>query len=320
MTKRLGLSLMPMALIALLLAGCVTSPHHYNRSRRGPSPRNKEILRSTVAVTDFENRANFNGQWNLGSGFADVLVTHLIDTDRVVVLERKYIRNVMGELDLQGDQRFRPEGRVTQGKLKNAQYLIRGAITDFSVTGDVSGWFGIKSAAAKAGGSRARVALHITISDVETGEILTSVKSTGSASSSFIGGRATYSSMAFGGDAFFRTPLGKATDEAMRKAIHRIIQELPVTRWDARIADADPSGGIIVNGGENVGLSVGTLFDVRGPARQITDPATGNVIETIPGRTLGRIQLQEIKPYSSRGILLSGEALRGDLLIKVDVR
>ena len=317
MNRRYGSSLISLLLLTGLLASCTTSPYHYGRNARGSKSDNKEALRPTVAVTDFENRANFDGQWNLGSGFADVLVRHLIDSQRVVVLERKYIHNILTELDLQEDGRFRPEGRVAQAKLKNVHYLVRGAITDFSVTGNASGWFGNSKGRLGIGGSRGRVALHITISSVETGEILTSVKSTGTASAGFLSGSYNYSGLAFGGDAYFRTPLGKATDEAMQKAVRRILQALPAQRWNARVAEAYTDGSIIINGGKNVGLTPGTLFEVRAPPRQVTDPATGNVIETVPGGIIGQVQVREVKGYSAHGVLLNGKALRGDLLIKI---
>lgn len=51
---------------------------------------------------------------------------------------------------------------MEKGRLKNAQYLIRGAVTDFTVVGDVSGWFGVQDKATIRGrGERARVALVI---------------------------------------------------------------------------------------------------------------------------------------------------------------
>ena len=64
----------------------------------------------------------------------------------------------MGEIARQGQDLFRPEGRVERGRLMNAQYLIRGAVTDFTVVGDMSGWFGVENKGSLRGRSqRARV-------------------------------------------------------------------------------------------------------------------------------------------------------------------
>ena len=70
------------AVILLLVSGC-RSVHSVNTHYRG------RTARPVVAVTSFENLANASGRWNLGDGMADLLVTELIDSERVVVLERQ---------------------------------------------------------------------------------------------------------------------------------------------------------------------------------------------------------------------------------------
>ena len=57
--------------------------------------------------------------------------------------------------------------------------------------------------------------------------------------------------MTFGGDLFFKTPIGRATQAALRKAVNRIIRDIPYTTWKPRIADAT-AASVIINGGENV--------------------------------------------------------------------
>ena len=99
----------------------------------------------------------------------------------------------------------------------------------------------------------------------------------------------------------------------MKKAVYRILQSLPTKRWNAQVADVQ-GNQVIINGGQNVGLERGTIFLVHGAERHITDPATGNIIETIPGPIVGRIEVAEVKPTSARAVLFEGEALRGDRL------
>ncbi|MBU0679499.1 MAG: CsgG/HfaB family protein [Verrucomicrobia bacterium] len=165
-----------------LLASC-TTPLYDPSGRTEPPKPYTYAVRPVVAVMDFENRSNFAGQWNLGNGMAEVLVTEFLDSERVTVLERKHLDDVISEIFRQGKDLFRQEGKVQTGRLKNARYLIRGAITDFSVVGDSSGWFGAKDGSGlRGGGSKSRVALHIMVSDVETGEIISSVKTADTAS------------------------------------------------------------------------------------------------------------------------------------------
>jgi len=277
------------------------------------SPRSKAIAKPVVAVVDFENRSGFTGKWKLGNGMAEVLCTELLDTRRFTVLERKNIGDVIGEIVRQGKDLFRAEGRAKKGRLKNAQYLLRGVITDFTVTGDLSGWFGASKGRLFGRGSRARVALTITVSDVESGEIISAVSSSGKASSGMFGAKVNYKGLSFGGDAFFRTPLGDATQEAIEDAVDDILDDIPHEYWKPRIAEAGPDM-VIINGGDNVKLREGDLFVVRRKGREISDPVTGNIIETAPGPVVARIRVTEVNPLSSHAALLEGAARRGDFL------
>lgn len=276
---------------------------------RSPDP----IIRPVVAVTDFENRANFSGQWNLGGGMAEVLIERLMFSEAVTVLERKHLDSVMGEIARQGRDLFRREGRVERGRLMNARYLIRGVVTDFTVTGDASGWFGAAGARARARASRARVGLYVTVSDVETGEIISAVRTEGSASAGGFGGSVNYKQIAFGGDAYFRTPLGRATQAAMERAVKQLLADIPRERWEPRVAEGGVDA-VIVNGGHNVGLLIGQRFVVREEGRNITDPITGDVIERIPGRVIGELVIRAVHPVSAHADLTKGEARRGDFL------
>ena len=169
--------------------------------------RGQALQKPVVAVIDFENRSGFSGQWKLGRGMADVLTTHLIDSDRVTVLERQYIHHVVEEIEHQQHRLFRKEGQVERGRLKNARYLIRGVVTDFTVTGDVSGWFGTEKGRGKARSSRARVAINLMISEVESGEIIQFGKKLRNFERrGGFGGNTRYQGIQFGGDAFFRKP------------------------------------------------------------------------------------------------------------------
>ncbi len=295
---------------AALLSSCRSysrSVEHGFLSRRAPG------IKPTIAVTDFENKASFNGQWNLGQGMAELLTAELVDSERVVVLERQHLDDVVGEIVRQGRDLFRQEGRVERGRLKNAQYLVRGVVTDFTVTGDSSGWFSNSSFGIRGRGQRARVAIAVQVSDVASGEVISSAKTDASVSSGGFGGTANYKGVSFGGDAFFRTPLGRATEKAIARAVSQILHDLPVAQWQGRVAEVSGNTAII-NGGRNARLKVGEKFAVREAPREVTDPVTGNTIETVPGRVIGQIQIREVNDESSHAVLLQGVARRGDCL------
>jgi curli biogenesis system outer membrane secretion channel CsgG len=299
----------------LIAAACMSGCSSYSSARGGGSSSygRKGEMMPVVAVMDFENKASFSGQWNLGQGMADVMVTKLIDSKRVEVLERQHLNDVVGEIVRQGQDLFRKEGRVERGRLKNAQYVIRGAVTDFTVTGDSSGWFGLSNIKGFGRGSKARVAIHVRLSDVESGQVLTSVKTEGEATAGGFGGAINYKEVSFGGDAYFRTPLGKATESAMGKAVRKLVRAIPAEFWQARVAEVNGSD-VIINGGRNAGVREGDVYYVREPARDVTDPVTGNVIERATGKVTGKVVVKEVLDASAHAAIDSGSARRGDSL------
>jgi curli biogenesis system outer membrane secretion channel CsgG len=301
-----------MGVIGLVCCGCQSTgsrsvPKDAIRFRKGYTQT------PVVAVMDLENQAGGFGQWNLGNGMADMLVTRLMATRKVTVLERQYLRDVLSELSLQQQNAFRAEGRVAPGRLKNARYLIRGAVTEFAEVSGGSGGFGVGSFRIFGAGSRAIVALHLRIYDVETGEILSSIKAEGTAKAVKADAGSQYKDIKFGGEAFKRTPLGKATEDAITEAIEQLLDALPVDYWHPLVAERDGQA-VVVNGGSNVGLRPGDQFIVREKPRFVTDPATGNVIDTITGKEQGRIQIQKVNALSSTATLLEGQAERGAVL------
>ncbi|MBU4201099.1 MAG: CsgG/HfaB family protein [Verrucomicrobia bacterium] len=296
-------------LLAVFASGCRSF-----QPQLPPLPPN--TIKPVIAVTEFENETGFSGQWKLGRGIPDLLVVELMNTHRVILVDRKNLGDVLGEIKRQGHDLFRKEDSVARGRLKNARYLIRGVITDFTQTGSSSAWFKSSKAAGGITGARAMIMINLTLTDVETGEIISCVPAEGSAKASGKWARFDYNGVAFGGDLFFRTPIGQATQEAIRKAVYRLAQDIPYTTWKARVADATAET-VIINGGENVGVQEGDLFDVREEGRSVTDPGTGNTIDHIAGKVVARIKITEVRQTVSDGIVLSGRPRRGYYLEKV---
>lgn len=292
--------------LTFLLSACALT-------RIQPGLGKKPVVKPVVAVSDFENRAGFKGQWDLGDGMAEVLINELIETERVTVLERKYLSDVIGEIRRQSQALFRTEGRVPAGRLKNARYLIRGVLSDFHVSGDKSGWFASQTSRFRVRGSSARITLNVYVVEVESGQIIGSAETTGRASRLGLGAAVEYKEVAFGGDAYFKTPLGKATRQAMQKAVREILQILHDEEWDARIASGGPHS-VLVNGGKNVRLEVGEILLVRDEGSVITDPVTGDVLEELPGPVIGKIRVEVVDAISARALLLEGSAARGNRL------
>jgi curli biogenesis system outer membrane secretion channel CsgG len=246
---------------------------------------------------------------------ADLLVSELVSSRNFVVLERGQLDTVVDEISRQRHRLFRDEGKVDEGRLDNAQYLIRGVITDFSQTGGGELWMRIRHWFIGGGGYTARVSLVLTIVDVETGTIVDSVQSSGKARAREAYVEADYKGIQFGGKAFFRTPLGVATAEAIRNGLRGITHRIPRQAWKPMIADVQDTR-IILNGGKYRGIREGQHYHVRGRPKAVTDPLTGDVLDMLPGPVIATIEIQRVldavavgEKISGGGVLERGQSL-----------
>ncbi len=297
-----------LGLVSILLTACA------GPATRSIRPLGRDWVPPRVAVASFENRTGFEGQWRLGPGMADLLVSELVAARNFVVLERIQIGTVVDEINRQRHGLFRREGKVDEGRLDNAQYLIRGVITDFSQTSGGEFWMRMRRWLIGGGGYTARVSLTLTIVDVETGTIIDSVQSRGRARAREAYAQANYAGVEFGGSAFFQTPLGQATSDAIRDGLRGITQRMPRLPWTPMIADVEGTR-VVINGGRQRGLRVGQVYRVRGQGKPVTDPLTGDLLEVLPGPIVGEIEVMEVRDNLSVGERISGHVLeRGQTL------
>ncbi len=297
-----------MVLCSMAWAGCTSSPF-----KRAPAPaREPYLLRPVVAVTDFDQRVEFTGPWDVGGGLAEILIERLMQSGEVTVLERHETDTVFREWQRQARELFRAGNGGSAQRGTQARFLIRGVVTEFVASNNESGWFDSTVGAGRFHGARSRVGLYLTVTDLETGQMVTAVRSQGAVSAGRLGGDIDYTGIPFAGDAYFRTPLGRATQQATEQAVKQILAELPRERWQPRVAEGGTE--IVINGGENVGLKVGQRFTVRAQGRTITDPVTGERIEQVPGRAIGLLEVRRVLPRAAYAQLVDGQAERGDHL------
>lgn len=287
----------------LLLAGCGNSSPWWDDSRNA-------YVKPTIAVMKFENRAPFPLGWNIGAGMADILVDRLVATGRYHVLERPELDSVLEELRLQQSGQTRPQNKVAAGRLKNVQYLVKGTVTDFGHVAYESGFLGVRGFDIFGNHNKAVMGLTLYVVDVESGEIICSESLQESVSASDLNVSAVYKNVSFGGSVFYKTPLGKATERVMDRAIRKVTATIASRPWEPKIAFLD-AGNVIVNGGEDRRISVGAEYDVVESGAPIIDPDTGDVLGHQPGKTLGRIRIREVHDRFSVGDVIDrSDALR----------
>jgi curli biogenesis system outer membrane secretion channel CsgG len=276
----------------------------------GGSGRNPEdFVKPTIAVMKFENRASFSLGWNLGGGTQEVLVDRLMATGRYHVIERQELASVMGELKFQQSGATRPEGRASAGRLKNCQYLIKGVVTDFGHVSSKSGGAVFRDLGSLFGSSnQAVMGIIVYVVDVESGEVIASENITETVSAGDVSVEAAYKGVGFGGSAFYRTPLGKATSSVVDRAVKRITAAIAAQPWEPRVALVQADGTVIINGGRDRGVKTGAQFDVLEDGPPILDPISGDCIGRSTGKTVGRLVVHEVHPRYAVTTIVEGRA------------
>ena len=186
-----------------------------------------------VAVYGFESKASggfwHDAKWDIGTGMGEMLIDALVNTRRYEVVERLDLTDITTEQDLVTGGRVARKTGAKTGKLKGAEYIVRGTITEFSYKesgGDLG--FSFKGISLGAKTSEAHIAGIIRIYDATTGEIYGSKRFVKKVPST--GLRVGYSRHGIGGSlgGFKKTPLGKATHLAIADMVGFISSEIPL--------------------------------------------------------------------------------------------
>jgi len=252
-------------------------------------------LRYTVAVTQFENRSNWSGQWALADTFGAILTDALQQTGRVIVLgEADMRRAAMAEQD------FGASGRVVRGaktprigQMTPAQLLVKGEITHFEAsTGGGSGGISVMGLRLGGGKQEAEIRAVIYVIDSTTGMVVASKRVAGKAAKrSFSVG---FSDRNWGADlaGFRKTSAGEAVEKAVDQAVAFIIEQLEEIPWTGSVVLVKGSR-VYINRGEREGVSPGQTF-VVGEREELRDPDTGELLD-VSLEPVGKIQVVKVR-------------------------
>ena len=270
--------------------------------------------KKVIAVADFENKTNWHGQWSLGTGMSNQLITALINTGRFIVLEREDISGILEEQDFAQSGRTTSEGGAKIGKIQRAQILVKGAITEFAThTSDSSGGIRIEGFNRGSKSSEARVTVDIRIYDTTTSQILDSKSCTGIAEASGMAISYSAPDWGIGGSNFEKTPLGQATRQAIEQAVNFIIMRMENVKWQGKIV-AVKNGVIYINHGKQSNIMVGDKFVVYKPGEALIDPDTGINLGSEMQR-IGEIEVVKVEDKFSKATKVSGTGFeRGDII------
>jgi curli biogenesis system outer membrane secretion channel CsgG len=209
-------------LLAIGLAGCATEESQKAIQPAKPASAGTVYngQKNALMVGKFDNRSSYmrglfsDGMDRLGGQAKTILIGHLQQTGRFVVLDRDNMEEIERE-----------------AKLKGAQQTLKGA--DFAITGDVVE-FGRKEVGdvqlyGILGSGRQQVAygkVTLNVVNVLTSEVTYSVQGAGE---TILSNREV---LGFGGAAGYDSTLnGKVLDLAIREAVNRLVEGLEQGNW-----------------------------------------------------------------------------------------
>lgn len=236
--------------------------------------------RYVVAVLPFANRVqNIYGGYEIGEGLSEMLITELMRTERFQLVEREVIGNIVQEQELAMTGLTNTQTGLQTGQLSGAQFMIRGAVTEFN---DQAGGGGMKIAFSKAEAStkssKAYVGIDVRMVDNATGQIYASYNANAEAVSRGASLAAVISEFGddfkFGASHFNNTPIGKATRKALGDVVDFIIAESANIPWQGMLIQATPAQAVI-NRGQNTNIKAGDELVVYSPGKPLIDPETG---------------------------------------------
>lgn len=292
--KRVGFFILAM----ILLAGILTFPVI------GAD----EVQTYKIAVLPFDD-GSIKHWWNnydLGKGVSNELTTAFLNQTpkRFRLIEREQLDAVLTEQDFGTSGRVDPKTAAKIGKVLGVQYLLMGRVTEFSVTeksNSVS--LGGKSLGVKS--SIAKAALDARLVDTNTAEVIISVTGKGEKTNNQVKVSVDYNRIDLGGQAFSESDLGKALRDAVNKVAKGVYDKAAEGAMGAASASAltgsvaYASGNkIMINIGTNVGVKVGMIFTVKHIVEEVTDPDTGEVLDTI-SEDVAEIKVDEVKDKSA---------------------
>ncbi len=293
--------------------------------------------RKRLAVIDFDFgtvQRWWEGNWDIGKGIADLIVTELVTDGTYRMIERKRLDAVLGEQDFNNSNRADPTTGSQIGKVLGVNAIVMGSITQFgteekktgigAIAGRFGGFGGAKVGTQK---GKAKVAIDLRVVSSDTGEILAVAKGIGeSKRSGFMlgglgvgGGGFGAGGIEMGSSDFRETILGEAVTAAVADMTAQLIglnDRIPAVKFDVSGLVADVSGNVLtLTVGSSHGVSQGDTLVVERVTRTIKNPATGEVIREVT-EPVGTVRVNEVGDDYAVASVVTGSGFKvGDKVV-----
>jgi curli biogenesis system outer membrane secretion channel CsgG len=258
---------------------------------------------------------------DFGQGLAEMMTSALTETNRFVVLERSNtgLQDIGKEQQMGG---VTDVSRAQQNQMLGAQYLIRGAVTEFSYSGSGTNMAGgVAGFLPSFGDNTATVTIDVRIYDSSTGEVIASKYATGKAKSRAFSFSFVNDKYSFANQSFQSSPLGRAVRESISKAIYQICVDLDKQTWEGKVSNVENENGQVViytNTGKTSGVKEGDQFEIFHPGHPIPDPDNpGRNLGFTHGQLVGHLKLTQIMEKFAVASLVDGDGVAPGDIIRV---
>lgn len=269
-----------------------------------------------VAIFDFDFGAVhhwWTGEWDIGKGISDMIVTNLVRDGTYSVIERKQLDRILQEQNFSNSDRANPATAAKIGKVLGVNAIIIGTITQFGAetrkmdVGGVTSRIGL-GALGNVGTSKSKasVVLDARMVNTETAEIMAVASGKGESKRGGVNllgaGAGSAGGIDMNSSNFRETIIGEATRQAVDELTRQLAaqaEKVEATKIEINGLVADVTDNVLVlNVGKNQGLNVGDVVAIERVQKVVKDPSTGQVLRTITER-IGTAKLTSVDAGSS---------------------
>ncbi len=251
-----------------------------------------------VAIFDFDKAAGPAGisspffqtnTPNVGKAAADLLITRLVQDGALTVVERNAIDKLLAEQDFSNSDRTDPLTAAKLGRILGVDAIVLGSITHYDyedkIVGGGSSRFGIGGGSTKMKHDiKALVQINARLISPDTAEVLAVSQGIGEVVQKGVKIDMRDTNMAAMMISGSGSPvMNEAMDHAIAQLAGELEERVPklpprVPVIDGLIADADPSGRLVLNVGSRHGVKEGDRLQVWRAGKEVRDPANGRVL------------------------------------------
>lgn len=294
------------------------------------------VAKKRIAIMNFEFGTVhhwWSGDWDIGKGIADMLVSKLVKDGTYLIIDRKALDKILAEQNLSNSDRTNPQTAIKIGKILSVNAIVTGSITEFgfenknfNLGGGGGGWTGFALGKIGKNSGKAIVALDAQLIDTSTAAILASAQGKGESKRGGFsvggggggGGGWGAGGVDMGTSNFTETIIGEATRAAVDQVATELInsaEKIEATKIEISgvVADVDGSN-IILNVGKDEGVKAGDVFNVERVTRTVKDPTDPKKILRQITSVVGTVKITEVDAHSSTGMATGGPIKIGDVV------